>query len=65
MPNRDGTGPHGDGRPGRGLGNCGRSSSSLQGTRQSADRSVWASGAELVVDIIKALMAKNKTNKRS
>lgn len=24
MPNRDGTGPFGDGRPGRGLGPCGR-----------------------------------------
>lgn len=30
MPNKDGTGPFGDGRPGRGLGPCGRF-----GTRQS------------------------------
>lgn len=30
MPNRDGSGPFGDGRPGRGLGNCAKSDNSIR-----------------------------------
>jgi len=34
MPNRDGSGPYGDGRPGRGLGPCGRISNASRGNRR-------------------------------
>ncbi len=64
MPNRDGTGPAGDGRPGRGLGNCGKvRSSDSRVTDASAGRSLVDIGAEFLAYLIRNM--KKSTDKRS
>ncbi|MGC9362429.1 MAG: DUF5320 domain-containing protein [Candidatus Syntrophosphaera sp.] len=62
MPNRDGTGPAGDGRPGRGLGNCGKNRTDLSRADRSNNGGIVEHGALLLLDIIKSLMNK-KSNK--
>jgi hypothetical protein len=68
MPNRDGTGPMGDGRLGRGLGNCRtprRSERSIRGVNDSNHSGFANSGIELLVDAIKYLInRKNSSNRR-
>jgi hypothetical protein len=71
MPNRDGTGPAGDGRPGRGMGNCGKNRTAQTGTNRTvisgSDRTnnggIVEHGALLLLDIIKAMLSKKKTDK--
>ena len=65
MPNRDGTGPSGDGRPGRGLGNCGKSRLKSSATRDTSERRIIDTGAEILVDLVKALITKKTDKKRS
>ncbi len=62
MPNRDGTGPTGDGCPGRGLGNCGKSPRRSSITRNSEERRIVESGAELLINIVRSLL--KKTNQK-
>jgi len=65
MPNRDGTGPTGDGRPGRGLGNCGKSPRRSSITRNTEERRIVESGAELLINIVRSLLNKKTNQKRS
>lgn len=65
MPNRDGTGPSGDGRPGRGLGNCGKSRLKPSATQNTSERRIIDTGAEILVDLVKTLITKKTDKKRS
>ena len=58
MPNRDGTGPSGDGRQGRGLGSCGQGRDI--GIRQ---RSGWLDIIRVIVNIISQLPKGGKNAK--
>jgi len=64
IPNFDGTGPFGDGRQGRGLGNCGRSAKTQTGLRQFSDHSIWGNSIILIADIINKLISKKPKNLR-
>jgi hypothetical protein len=67
MPNKDGTGPMGNGTPGKGMGNCGKSrwpGSAVKGNNNRS-RSLLDSGADLLVYLIKNLITKKTNNKRS
>jgi hypothetical protein len=64
MPNRDGTGPRGDGRPGRGLGPCGRSGVSFWGVRSNEASGLVVRGISLFAEIIRAMIASKNNNKR-
>lgn len=61
MPNRDGTGPSGTGRPGRGLGTCGRFVQNLIETRGTMRSNVskpasgWWDLVSIIADIINKL----------
>lgn len=67
MPNRDGTGPYGDGRQGRGLGNCGssRGTAGVRGTeRNLANRGYANTGIALLVDAIRYFLSKKPRDRR-
>lgn len=68
MPNRDGTGPMGDGRSGRGMGNCqnsGRSQKQILGVNNSNHSGFANSGIELLVNAIRYLIKrKNAAHRR-
>ncbi len=67
MPNRDGTGPFGDGRLGRGLGNC-RSSNSYYTNSGSTNRAsrfnLLGFGAELLYSALYKLIDRKAITKR-
>ncbi|MCB5246986.1 MAG: DUF5320 domain-containing protein [Candidatus Cloacimonetes bacterium] len=67
MPNRDGTGPYGDGRQGRGLGNCGNSrrTTQLQGSEKNLDNRGYANtGIALLVEAIRYFLSKKPRDRR-
>jgi hypothetical protein len=67
MPGFDGTGPFGDGRPGKGRGNCRfsrRSMNTLTGTHNTDNRGYANSGIRLLADSFRNLIANKNTNKR-
>ncbi len=67
MPNRDGTGPYGDGRQGRGLGNCGNSrrSANAVGNEKKLDNRGYANtGITLLVDAIRYFLSKKPRDRR-
>jgi hypothetical protein len=71
MPNQNGTGPFGDGRPGRGLGPCGRFGLTLFGGRNSNQTNFRGnakgnriSGFGFWWNLIQSLIT-NKNDKRS
>jgi hypothetical protein len=59
MPRRDGTGPYGDSRPGRGMGSCGRSGTSITNKSRLTDAAVG-----IFLEIIRALLDKRKKSTR-
>lgn len=67
MPNRDGTGPRGDGSPGRGLGNCtnsrrvGNQQSGFSGSNRG---SLLRYGTDLLVNAIYKMLSKRTTTRR-
>ncbi|MCB5262168.1 MAG: DUF5320 domain-containing protein [Candidatus Cloacimonetes bacterium] len=67
MPGFDGTGPFGNGRPGRGKGPCQnsrRSINAIKGTND-VDNSGYAnSGIKLLADTFRTLINNKNTNKR-
>ena len=68
MPNRDGTGPYGDGRPGRGLGTCGfdsRKGLAARGQARAGSRMLLESGALALLCLIKHIINKKTNTKRS
>lgn len=66
MPNRDGTGPSGDGRPGRGLGNCGKvRSTGSRLTNANEARSLVDIGADFLTYLIRNIISKKNDTKRS
>lgn len=68
MPGRDGTGPLGDGRMGRGLGPCGkrRQRNTLANDfTDSGNRNLISSGAEFFLHLIKSIMDNRSRDKRS
>ncbi|MCB5252091.1 MAG: DUF5320 family protein [Candidatus Cloacimonadaceae bacterium] len=67
MPGFDGTGPFGDGRPGRGRGNCRFSRRSMnldRGVNTIDNRGYANSGIRLLTDSIRRLINNKNTNKR-
>lgn len=60
MPYQDGTGPHGDGSPGRGLGICGKFIKTLSGNRgqgnSTLQRNSWLGIAGIIVYLISKLL---------
>jgi len=71
MPNQNGTGPFGDGRPGRGIGPCGRFGFKLFGGRNNSQtnfrgtgKGYRQSGFGFWWDLIRSLIT-NSSNKRS
>lgn len=66
MPRRDGSGPFGDGRPGRGLGNCPRSRKANMTPANNRDynnRGYANAGISILVDAVRYLL-KPKENRR-
>ncbi|GEM_PF-1840270 len=69
MPNRDGTGPAGTGRPGRGLGTCGRFVQNVIGARgqgrgnSSQPTSGWVGIIRTIINIINQLPKGGKNAK--
>ncbi|HRU77663.1 MAG TPA: DUF5320 domain-containing protein [Rectinema sp.] len=53
MPRHDGTGPAGDGRPGRGMGPCQRFGSNVNN-----NRSTGYTAVNILIDMIKSFLAK-------
>lgn len=67
MPGRNGTGPLGDGSPGRGLGTCGRGRWNLTSAKsnvKAGDRSLLESGAELIAYLLRSIITKRLNNRR-
>ncbi|MCB5271022.1 MAG: DUF5320 domain-containing protein [Candidatus Cloacimonetes bacterium] len=67
MPGFDGTGPFGDGRPGKGMGNCRKSRRSTNAIRETNDtnNSGFANeGIKLLADTFRNLINNKNTNKR-
>lgn len=67
MPRRDGTGPLGDGRIGRGLGTCGKGRQRRALTNDfndSGNRNLISSGAEFFLWLIKSIMDHRSKDKR-
>ncbi len=67
MPNRVGSGPYGDGRPGRGLGNCAnsRKTNIASGSRGNYTNSGFANNIiPLVLEAIRYLLTKKSGNRR-
>ncbi|MCB5224904.1 MAG: DUF5320 domain-containing protein [Candidatus Cloacimonadaceae bacterium] len=68
MPGRDGTGPLGDGRMGRGLGPCGKRrqrNTLANDLNDSGSRNLIGSGAGFFIWLIKSIMDYKSKNKRS
>ena len=67
MPNRDGTGPMGDGRLGRGMGNCAasrKSTDSQDGSVQNTQYNLMDFGVELITSLIYKFISNRDNNKR-
>lgn len=67
MPGRDGTGPLGDGRFGRGLGPCGKGRQRRALTNEfndSGNRNLISSGAEFFLWLIKSIMDRRSKDTR-
>ncbi len=67
MPNRDGSGPFGDGRPGRGLGNCTNSRRSVfssQNNKTYSGRGYANGGVTLLVDALRYFFNRQSRNRR-
>ncbi|NLW19409.1 MAG: DUF5320 domain-containing protein [Candidatus Cloacimonetes bacterium] len=67
MPGRDGTGPLGDGRIGRGLGPCGKGRQRRDLTKDfndSGSRNLISSGAEFFIRLIESIMDRRSIDKR-
>lgn len=67
MPNRDGSGPFGDGRPGRGLGNCSKSRNTVINSQRNSSlnsRGFANNGIALLADALKYFLTNRKNNNR-
>jgi hypothetical protein len=67
MPNRDGTGPYGNGRPGRGMGNCftpRRSNMNTPGTGITGTRGYANIGVSQFMDAIRYLINRKSIQRR-
>ncbi len=67
MPGFDGTGPFGDGRPGKGRGNCRksqRSTNAIRETNEISNSGYANSGIKLLADTFRNLITNKNTNKR-
>lgn len=67
MPNRDGSGPFGDGRPGRGLGNCAtsrRTSMTPTSNRDYNNRGYASNGISILVEAVRYFLNRKSNNRR-
>lgn len=67
MPNRDGSGPSGDGRLGRGLGNCAtsrRTNLTPANSRDYNNRGYVSSGISILMDAVSYLLNRKSNNRR-